>query len=61
MAKGIGNLEIARELDISERTVKFHINNIYSKLGVRDRVQAVLIALERGFASLPEDKGDSAS
>jgi two-component system NarL family response regulator len=52
MAKGKSNLEIATGIGITERTVKFHINNIFSKLGVTDRTQAVIIALERGFASL---------
>ncbi|MDF5728959.1 MAG: response regulator transcription factor [Rhizonema sp. PD38] len=52
MAKGKSNLEIATGMGITERTVKFHINNIFSKLGVSDRTQAVIIALERGFASL---------
>ncbi|MGL4618017.1 MAG: response regulator [Chroococcidiopsis sp.] len=52
MAKGKSNHEISEELYIAERTVKFHINNIFSKLGVGDRTQAVIIALERGIASL---------
>ncbi|MEH2138956.1 response regulator transcription factor [Nostoc sp.] len=52
MAKGKSNLEIATGMGITERTVKFHINNIFSKLRVSDRTQAVIIALERGFASL---------
>lgn len=52
MAKGKSNHEIGEELYIAERTVKFHINNIFSKLGVGDRTQAVIIALERGIASL---------
>ncbi len=52
MAKGKSNHEISEELCIAERTVKFHINNIFSKLGVGDRTQAVIIALERGIASL---------
>jgi two-component system, NarL family, response regulator len=52
MAKGKSNHEISEDLCIAERTVKFHINNIFSKLGVRDRTQAVIIALERGVARL---------
>ncbi|BAZ70975.1 LuxR family two component transcriptional regulator (plasmid) [Fischerella sp. NIES-4106] len=52
MAKGKNNHEIGEKLCIAERTVKFHINNIFSKLGVSDRTGAVIIALERGIASL---------
>jgi two-component system, NarL family, response regulator len=52
MAKGKSNQEISEELCIAERTVKFHINNIFSKLGVGDRTGAVIIALERGIARL---------
>jgi DNA-binding NarL/FixJ family response regulator len=52
MAKGKTNNEISEELYIAERTVKFHINNIFSKLEVGDRTQAVIIALERGIAHL---------
>lgn len=52
MAKGKSNQEIGEELCIVERTVKFHINNIFSKLGASDRTGAVIIALERGIASL---------
>jgi two-component system, NarL family, response regulator len=52
MAKGKNNHEISEDLCIVERTVKFHINNIFSKLGISDRTQAVIIALERGIAHL---------
>jgi two-component system, NarL family, response regulator len=52
MAKGKSNHEISEELCIAQRTVKFHINNIFSKLGVGDRTGAVIIALERGIARL---------
>ncbi|GAA6619356.1 response regulator [Scytonema sp. NUACC26] len=52
MAVGKSNQEISSALRISESTVKFHINNILSKLGVHDRTQAVLVALKRGFVSL---------
>jgi two-component system, NarL family, response regulator len=52
MAKGKSNREIATTLHITENTVKFHVNNILSKLGVSDRVQAVLVALKRGIASV---------
>jgi two-component system, NarL family, response regulator len=52
MSTGKTNQEICDELCISESTVKFHINNIFSKLGVCDRTQAVLIAIQRGIAHL---------
>lgn len=46
------NLEIAGALTISESTVKYHLNNIFSKLGVSDRTQAVLEALKQGLVSI---------
>ncbi|MGB3329353.1 MAG: response regulator transcription factor [Thermomicrobiales bacterium] len=52
-ARGGGNKEIARELSISEATVKSHLNHIYRKLDVPDRTAAVTVALERGDLSLP--------
>jgi len=52
MCEGKTNQEISIDLCISESTVKFHINNIFSKLGVSDRTQAVLLALKRGIANL---------
>lgn len=52
MATGKTNREIAGELAVSESTVKFHVNNILSKLQVADRTQAVIAALKRGFISL---------
>ena len=47
---GKSNKEIATELEISEATVKTHINNLFSKTGVRDRAQAVGYAYEHGLA-----------
>ncbi|HAZ49536.1 MAG TPA: DNA-binding response regulator [Cyanobacteria bacterium UBA11369] len=52
IASGKSNHEISKTLHISESTVKFHVNNILSKLGVNDRTQAALAALKRGFATL---------
>lgn len=49
MAGGYSNKEIARSLDVAEGTVKNHVSNILSKLGVRDRTRAVLKALEFGL------------
>ncbi|SJM90107.1 response regulator [Crenothrix polyspora] len=51
MAGGFSNLEIAGALGTSEGTVKNHVSNILSKLGVRDRVQAVIKGLEVGLLS----------
>jgi two-component system, NarL family, response regulator len=52
LATGKSNQEIGKLLSITERTVKFHVNNILSKLEVRDRTQATLVALKRGIAAL---------
>lgn len=46
------NQEIGIALHISESTVKFHVNNILSKMGVSDRTQAAISALKRGIVSL---------
>ena len=52
LAKGKQNKEIAAELVISERTVKFHISSILGKLGAGNRTEAVTIALQRGLVEL---------
>ena len=52
LAKGKPNKEIAAELVISERTVKFHISSILAKLGAANRTEAVTIALQQGLVEL---------
>ena len=52
IVEGKSNKEIGASLTISEATVKSHINNILSKLGVTDRTQAVTTALQRGLVHL---------
>jgi two-component system NarL family response regulator len=52
VAQGMSNLEISTALNISESTVKANLSRIFSKLGAKDRIQAAIIALKRGIASL---------
>jgi two-component system NarL family response regulator len=51
---GRSNKEIASDLNISEATVKSHVNSLLGKLGAGDRTQAAIIAVQRGFVRLPD-------
>lgn len=54
LALGEANKEIGASIGISEQTVKSHVKNILAKLHVRDRTEAVTVALRRGIIHLPE-------
>jgi DNA-binding NarL/FixJ family response regulator len=56
-AQGLRNKEIARDLNISERTVQSHLSNIFSKLNVDSRTEAVLEALKEGWLDIADFTG----
>ena len=51
-AEGLSNREIGEALNVTEGTVKGYVNTLLAKLGVRDRTQAVTVALQRGLVHL---------
>lgn len=52
VAQGHSNREIAEQLGIAEKTVRIHVSAVLSKMGARDRTQATIYALQRGFVHL---------
>jgi len=54
IARGLNNIEISTELHIGAATVKSHVSNILSKLGLRDRAQAVVFSYESGLIEVGE-------
>lgn len=55
-AKGMSNRDISRELHISVRTVQTHLSNVFNKLGVGSRTEAVVLGLRKGLFSLEETR-----
>jgi DNA-binding CsgD family transcriptional regulator len=51
LARGLDNHQIAAHLEISEKTVRNHVSNVFAKLGVESRAQAIVLAIEAGFGA----------
>lgn len=58
MVTGKSNKEIGSSLDVTEGTVKVHVNHILGKLGVSGRVEAIMVAVRRGFVQIPRNLQD---
>jgi NarL family two-component system response regulator LiaR len=58
LVKGLSNQEISNQYSISVATVKYHLTNIFSKLGVRNRVEVTTIALEHNLVEKPNQQAD---
>jgi DNA-binding NarL/FixJ family response regulator len=54
VALGLRNAEVARRLSISEQTVKTHLNNVFQKLGIQDRVELTVYAIRSGIIGIHE-------
>ncbi len=58
LARGLSNEEIAKELWVARQTVKFHLTNVYRKLGVKSRTEAIRRAYQLGLAGSPVPDDD---
>ena len=61
LARGLSNEAIGKELWVAEQTVKFHLTNIYRKLGVANRTEAARYAYQQGLIESPLNEGDETS
>jgi DNA-binding NarL/FixJ family response regulator len=61
LARGMSNAAIAKQLWVAQQTVKFHLTNIYRKLGVANRTEAARYAYQQGLIESPLNEGDETS